>query len=143
MSIIRYEPWRIVNSLQRDLDRIATVQGSDAVVAADWTPAVDINEHDDRFVLRADLPGVDPKSIEVSMHKGVLLVSGERPGGSADTDGQVRRSERLSGKFARRFTLPDVIDADAIEARSNFGVLEITLPKVAAIEPRRIDVAAA
>ena len=110
--------------------------------AADWIPAVDIAETDDRFVLTADLPGVSPDDIEISLEDNVLTLAGRR----ADVEAEGRRrhyAERRNGRFLRRFTLPATIDGDRIEARSAYGTLEITVPKRAEVQPRRIEVAAA
>jgi len=147
MNITRFEPWSLISQLHRDLDQIATRRLSatpdvDSPVA-DWMPAVDVIEQKDRFVLRADLPGVKPEDIEVRMEKGVLSLSGERHAESEqDLDG-MRRIERFSGRFYRRFALPDTADADNISARSANGILEVTIPKVPEVQTRRITVEAA
>lgn len=130
MSLVRFEPWSLVDRINRDSHRT-------------WVPAVDIFEEKERFVVRADLPGVDPADIEVNMENGVLTVSGERATEDrSDFDG-VSRIERVSGRFMRRFTLPESADADAIKATSGNGILEISIPKQAIVQPRRITVEAA
>lgn len=130
MSLVRFEPWSLVDRIQRDTSRT-------------WVPAVDIFEEQDRFVVHADLPGVKPADIEVHMENGVLTVSGERQREErSDYDG-VARIERVSGRFVRRFTLPDTADSDAIKATSSDGILEISIPKQAVVQPRRITVEAA
>ncbi len=111
--------------------------------AADWIPAVDIFEKQDRFVVRADIPGVNPADIDVNMDAGVLSVSGERHAEDrSDADG-VSRYERATGRFSRRFTLPESADADGIKASSANGILEISIPKLPAVQARRITVEAA
>lgn len=151
MSVAHYQPWTRPWSLQRDLwqevnrafDRLAGEDASSSAVA-DWIPPVDIEEGGDRFVLYADVPGVDPESIEVTLESGVLTLSGarearvEKEGDKPDR----RRIERAHGKFFRRFTLPDTADADKVSARGHNGVLEVVIPKRAASQPRRISVAA-
>ena len=92
-----------------------------------WTPRFDITETDKAFVLRGDLPGVTQKDVEVRIDEGLLSVSGERKP-TADEE-RFSRRERPSGKFARRFWLPDTVDADGIKASYADGVLELTLPK--------------
>ena len=93
--------------------------------------------------MRADVPGVDPADIEVHMDKGILTVSGERVSEDrSDVDG-VSRYERASGSFLRRFTLPETADADSIKAKSANGILDISIPKQAAVQARRITVEAA
>ena len=120
-----------------------------SVVTSEWTPRVDIREERSRFVILADLPGIDPAQVEIWMDKGVLSLKGERAPASQDaTDGdanEVRfsRVERNTGRFHRRFTLPDSADADAITASGHHGVLEISIPKRAESTPRRIQVGAA
>jgi HSP20 family protein len=105
-------------------------------------PAVDIREEDVRFVIHADLPGVDPAAIEVSMEDGVLSISGERGTVGEQRRRDFRRAERARGRFLRRFRLPDGADADGIGATSRHGVLEIVIPKQHKLQPRRIEVAA-
>jgi len=147
MNVTRFEPWNIVNLLHRDLDalaghrlgRVATADGS----VADWTPAVDVTEEKDRFVLRADLPGVSAEDIDVRMEDGVLGLSGERHRESAEAVDGVRRIERVTGKFFRRFSLPDTADAENITARNTHGILEVTIPKLPEVQSRRIAVDAA
>ena len=111
--------------------------------AADWIPAVDIAERPGSFVLRADLPGVAPEDIEITLNDQVLTLKGSRGPSTLRDTAQPRRSERASGRFLRRFTLPASIDGDAIEARSVHGTLEITVPKLPELQPRRIAVDAA
>lgn len=90
--------------------------------------------------MRADVPGVDPEAIDISMEKGVLTIKGERKSESTQETGSYRRVERQSGQFYRRFTLPDSADADKIEASSEHGVLMITIPKQEVAVSRRIEV---
>jgi len=149
MNITRLEPWTIVNLLNRDLDRVVHSQYGRAEAndvrhtAASWVPAVDIHEEKERFVLRADLPGVSPDDIDVNMENGVLSLSGERNAESSDEIDGLKRFERVSGKFYRRFNLPESADAEGISARCAMGILEISIPKAAQIQARRIAVEAA
>jgi HSP20 family protein len=108
-------------------------------VAREWSPAVDVREEEGRFVLYLDLPGVDPKDIDVSADAGVLSVRGERVKQEGQDNGY-RRSERVSGRFERRFSLPEGTNTDGIEARGRHGVLEVIVPKQPALQPKRIDV---
>jgi HSP20 family protein len=132
--------------LHRDLDRLAArhipASEGDAVVT-DWVPAVDIIEEKDRFVLRADLPGVDPADIEVSMDAGILTVAGQRRQESRSEDAGLQRLERASGRFFRRFSLPDTADAENISAQCRNGILEVSIPKQPQVQARRIEVQAA
>lgn len=145
MTITRFEPWNYLDLLHRDLDRIVGNHrrtDSDQSVA-DWAPAVDIVEEKDRFVLRADVPGVRPEDIEVSMDNGVLSISGERHPIAAGEESGVQRIERATGRFLRRFTLPDTANAEAISAKCANGILEVAIPKAPEVQSRRITVEAA
>ena len=140
MTITRYQPLGLLNQLQRELDR-AHEAGEGSVATAEWAPSVDIKEEDERFVLHADIPGVEPEKINVSMEDGVLTVQGEK-NTEAETEKEgYKRVERTYGSFYRRFTLPDTADSDAISAKSKNGVLEIVIPKREAVKPKKINVA--
>ena len=149
MNITRFEPWNLINLLHRDLDQIANrrfglvASDESGNSVADWVPAVDIVEEKDRFVLRADLPGVSAKDIVVNMENGVLSLSGERHHESTDETDGVRRVERITGKFFRRFSLPETADAEGISAKSVNGILEVAIPKQPEVRARRITVEAA
>ncbi|MGV6851584.1 MAG: Hsp20/alpha crystallin family protein, partial [bacterium] len=91
------------------------------VVTSDWAPRVDIKEEKERFVLKADIPGVDPKDIEVSMEKGVLTVKGERTFEDTNETDNYTRIERTHGVFYRRFALPDSADGQNITAKGEHG----------------------
>ena len=144
MSLRRYNnPWNLLNSIQRDLynPEYNQLNNDEASVAtANWAPSVDISENDKAFTLLADIPGVEPKDIEISMEKGVLTIKGERSSEDIEEGENYRRVERQSGQFYRRFNLPDSADADKIEAKSEHGVLKITIPKQEVAVSRRIEV---
>jgi HSP20 family protein len=144
MNIVRFEPWKLADLLHRDLGRVALRRFAvDADTDAQWVPAVDIVEEKDRFVLRADVPGVDPADIDVSMDNGVLTVAGERQAQRGSEDASLQRAERAKGRFSRRFSLPDTTDAEGITAQSRNGMLEISIPKLPEVQARRISVEAA
>jgi len=146
MNIARFEPWTFVDLLHRDLDRLASHRGvshDEHGTVADWVPAVDIFEEKDRFVVRADVPGVAPEDIDVSMDSNVLNVSGERRGEVRAEDAGVQRVERATGRFFRHFTLPESVDAEGIKAKCSNGILEVSIPKLPEIQARRIAVEAA
>ena len=146
MNISRFEPWGLVNVLHRDLDQIAARRFGLANAEdnghsiADWVPAVDIIEEKGQFVLRADLPGVKPDDIDVNMEDGVLSVSGQRINETSDDAEGVQRLERSSGKFYRRFSLPETANPEEISAKSENGILEVVIPKQARVKARRITV---
>jgi HSP20 family protein len=141
MAIIRYEPWSLLSQLQKELERSQETQnGESSVSTAEWSPAVDIKEESDKFVLHADIPGVKPEDIEINMESGVLTVKGEKNTEAKTEKEGYKRVERTHGSFYRRFSLPDSANGEAISAKSKHGVLEITIPKREAIKPKRIDV---
>lgn len=149
MNMSRRDPFSLLDRLQRDFDQIASrhygVNSAEdrEYNIADWVPAVDIIEETDRFVLRADLPGVNPDDIEVNMENGILSISGQRHQETmSNTDG-VRRMERRVGKFFRRFSMPDSANAEQVTAKSSNGILEVVIPKAPEVQSRRITVESA
>jgi HSP20 family protein len=146
MSTSRY-PWAGQSGLPSDLKQvferffgdIAETDQSN-VVTSQWAPRVDIREEPKRFVIEADIPGVDPNDIEIHMDKGILSIRGERRSERTEEEGTFTRIERSHGTFYRRFALPDTANPDGIEARGNHGVLEISIPKRPESTPRRISV---
>ncbi|MHC1479922.1 Hsp20/alpha crystallin family protein [Frateuria aurantia] len=146
MSFERSSPWGLVNAAPEDvrqvLNRYFGREEADHsnVVTSQWAPNVDIKEEAGRFVILADIPGVDPAHIDVSMEKGILTIKGERTAEALEAGAKFTRSERARGVFYRRFALPDSADADGISARGQFGVLEIVIPKKAETSPRKITI---
>jgi HSP20 family protein len=116
--------------------------GNDASSAAtaDWVPPVDIEEYTDRFVLYADVPGVETKDIEITLENGLLTLSGTRAAVVEPKDVQTRRTERATGRFYRRFNLPDTVEAESVSASGKNGTIEIVIPKRPASQPRKIEV---
>jgi len=111
-----------------------------SVVTSQWTPRVDIREDAHRFVILADLPGIDPADVEIWMDKGILSIKGERKSETATQGDRYSRVERRYGNFHRRFALPDSADPEGITADGRHGVLEISIPKRPETTPRRIHV---
>ncbi|MEJ2347289.1 MAG: Hsp20/alpha crystallin family protein [Gammaproteobacteria bacterium] len=134
MAVTRYEPWSVFNQLSNELNRMfeqrppRSTDEHGNVVASDWVPAVDIKEEDQQFVICADIPGVDPKDIDVHMEQGILSISGQR------------EAETKEESFLRRFSLPDTADAEKISAKCKNGVLEVVIPKHERLQPRKISV---
>lgn len=108
------------------------------VVTSEWAPSVDIIEEDKQFVISADIPGVDPKDIEVSMEDGMLNIKGERKTEKKEDKNGYHRAECSRGIFYRRLTLPESADPDKISAKGKNGVLKITLGKRAASKPKKL-----
>ena len=145
MTIVRYEPWALLNRFQQQFDRAVgeSADGADSA-SVSWIPHVDVREEAERFLVVADVPGVEGKDIEITADKGVLTIRGERRSEKkkASADG-FERVERATGTFLRRFTLPESAEAEAIKARHVNGVLEVSIPKRPQEQPRRISVQAA
>lgn len=141
MSITRYEPWalhrELLNEFNRYFDRAADASSS---ATADWAPPVDIEEYADKFVIYADVPGIEPASIEVTLEKGVLTLSGSRELAVEQGGIERKRAERASGRFLRRFVLPDTVDSDSVSASGKNGVLQVVIPKRPQAQPRKIAV---
>ena len=144
MNITRYDPWRSLDDWRQDLERMFHPVFNDVdtshVVGGDWSPAVDIKEEKERYLIRADIPGVKPEDIEITMENGVLSIRGERHFEETEERDDFKRVERSHGIFHRRFSLPDDTDPEAIEATGNDGVIEITIPKTEGKQPKRIEV---
>lgn len=142
MTITRYEPWSLLDQMRREMERAADTRSAQdsSVATADWAPAVDIMEDRDGFLIRADIPGVDPKDIEVHMENGMLTIKGEKESGSKEEREGYKRVERSYGSFYRRFGLPETADPDRIAANSHHGVLEVRIEKQEKVQPRRISV---
>ncbi len=144
MNIVRYEPWRLMGRLHREIDQLfGDALANSGTVNADasaWTPAVDVYEEPERFTVHADLPGVEPKDIHVTADKGVLTIRGTRRIEKRESQKGFERLERIEGEFLRRFTLPENARAEDIKARHTNGVLEIVIPKQPIVEPRRVSV---
>jgi HSP20 family protein len=146
MSLIRHHAWNQRNPFQDEIkqvfDKLFADNDTDAssVVTSQWVPRVDIKEEAERFVIFADLPGVDPKDIEIHMDKGILSIKGERNAESKDENERFSRIERSHGVFYRRFALPESANPEGIVANGKHGVLEIVIPKRPETTPRRIQV---
>ncbi len=145
MQMVRYSPLG-VSELQNQINRLFSDWDNidSSAATAGWIPTVDIQEFDTRFQLYVDVPGVNPDNIDITLNNGVLTISGERerpsmPEGESTIN---RRNERGHGQFHRRFILPDTVDADNVKASNHNGVLEISIPKQAKAQPRRIKIAA-
>ena len=148
MNHLRHSGWKHQhqNPLQDELQQVFerffgdSDADSSSVVTSQWVPRVDIKEEAERFVILADLPGVDPAQIEVNMDKGVLSIKGERKAELATENERYSRVERAHGVFYRRFALPESANPDGIAATGKNGVLEISIPKRPEASPRRINV---
>ena len=105
-----------------------------------WTPGIDLYEDKDNLYLKAELPGMKREQIEVSLHEGVLSISGERKGESNREEAEVHRAERFFGRFQRTVSLPAPVAQDKVKAQYKDGILTVTLPKTDEAKPKQIDV---
>lgn len=148
MAITKFDPFALVgtnlfNDLNRLFDRPLTEPG---VAIESWTPRVDIAETDESFVVRAELPGIDPDSIEVTVEQDILSISGNRSFDSGVEEGEsdgmkYRRREIVEGSFMRKIRLHSEVDIDEVSASSANGILEVTVPKQPEEQPRKVTVA--
>lgn len=136
MRLTRFEPFRVADFLQHNVDGVEQRQQL-------WQPAADVVEFADSFLVQLDIPGVAATDIDISTDRGVLTVSGERRATELDETANLTRRERRNGQFERRFALPDTSDVDNIRAQSRDGILEVRIPKRAEVQPRKIVVEAA
>jgi len=133
-----------LSSLRDELDRLFESPGAEFARASQlwsgWTPALDVHEDKDNFVVHAELPGMKREEIEVSLHDGALSISGERKAEKKFEEAEVYRTERFFGKFQRTVTLPEAVAADRVKAQYKDGILTVTLPKTEAAKPKQIEV---
>jgi HSP20 family protein len=141
MNVVRYEPWSLHRELFNEFNNMFE-RNADASsgATAEWAPNVDIEEYADKFVLYADVPGVEPKDIDITLENGVLTLSGSREQSVEQKGVESRRIERLTGRFYRRFALPDTVDSESVSASGKNGVLQIVIPKRAQAQARKITV---
>ena len=141
MQVVRRDPWRLVNGLSRDVDRL--LAGTFAQEAERrWVPAVDVREEATRFLIEADVPGVNAENLDITLEKGVLTIEGQRSFGDTEDSKDYHRAERVRGSFRRQFRLPESAASEGLEAEYKDGVLRVIVPKQAKAEPYRIKVQA-
>ncbi|MGH2949406.1 MAG: Hsp20/alpha crystallin family protein [Solirubrobacteraceae bacterium] len=149
MTIVRWEPLRELSSLQSEMNRLFNTVFDSPAPAGNggamrrWMPAMDLVETEDNFVLRADLPGMAEDDVKIEFEDGTLTVSGERKAEHETKNEGYYRVERAFGSFSRSLTLPKGIDPEAVTARFDRGVLEVSIPKPEERKPRRIEIAGA
>ncbi|MBD3647440.1 MAG: Hsp20/alpha crystallin family protein [Pseudomonadales bacterium] len=144
MSQLMYSPFGALNELHRELNRMFDDRypGQEAAYheEATWTPQVDITENETQFLVAADLPGVDPADVDITLERNVLTIRGKRETVNESDRRGLKRRERISGTFIRQFTLPETADSDGITAKASNGVLEIRIPKAKKVQPQSIKV---
>ena len=129
-------------TLNRALDEAFTSSMNGADSARVWVPAIDLIEKKDSYVVRAELPGVDRSSIDITFEKSVLTISGQKSAMLEASEEELRvfAAERVSGSFSRSLRMPDHIDGDRIAANYKDGLLTVTIPKAELAQPRKIEV---
>jgi HSP20 family protein len=149
MAIVRWEPLKDLMTAQTDFGRLlreafGPFSGETELSTRAWAPAVDIYETDNDIVLKAELPGVEPKDVEVRVEDNTLYLKGERKFEKEVKEQNYHRVERSYGTFARSFSLPNSINAEKVKAEFKDGLLTITMPKREEAKPKtvKIDVAA-
>jgi len=145
MALIRWEPSREIHSIQQEMNRLFGTflegsTGQEANGTRRWIPAMDLVEEGGEYVLRADLPGLDEDGVKIELDERVLTISGERSSRQEERREGYYRYERASGSFSRSLTLPEGVDADAIRASFDKGVLEVRIPKPQERRPRRVTI---
>lgn len=142
-KIVRWNPIREMAAMQSAMDRLFEDTWTTAA-SRNWPTqslALDVHETENEYIVMADLPGLSADDIEVTLHEGVLNISGEVAKESVEDDKtRVHLQERFYGKFTRSLNLPQPINADAVEASFEKGVLKLTLPKAENAKPRTIKV---
>jgi HSP20 family protein len=142
MNIVRWDPFRELEAIQARLNRTFgeyTGNGDDLSLT-EWAPAVDVQETDKEYLVKADLPEVKKEDVKVEFEDGMLTVEGERKQEKEEKDKKFHRIERRYGKFVRRFTLPSEVDGAKVSAEFKEGVLNVHLPKAANAKPKAITV---
>jgi HSP20 family protein len=145
MAIVRFEPFRDLLTSQREYVRLlkeafSPLSGETEVSTRSWAPPVDIYETEDAIVLKAELPGIDPKDVEVRVEDNTLYLKGERNYEKEVNEQNYHRVERSYGSFARSFTLPNSINAEKVKAEYKDGLLTLTMPKREEAKPKTIKI---
>ena len=142
MQLTRWNPFGELDEIQQRLNRLfldRTVKPGDAAFAA-FMPAVDIQETDAEFIVKADLPDVKKEDIKIHLEKGVLAIEGERKQEKEEQGRKFHKIEREYGRFVRRFSLPTEVEAGKVRAEFKHGVLNVVLPKAPSATSKTIEV---
>jgi HSP20 family protein len=145
MSIVRYDPFRDLRTLQEEVNRLFSTNltrsfGDEGIGRGAWAPSVDIYENKDQIVLEAELPGMNQDDFDLSIENNIITLRGEREFEKTEETDNYHRVERSYGSFTRSFTLPQSVSAEGATAEYNNGVLRVTLPKREETKARRIQV---
>ena len=146
MTIVRWDPLQqllaVSNRLNRTLNDDTYMPRTEDSFGT-WTPPVDIFEKQDHLVIRAEIPGVQTKDMDLRLENGVLTLHGERKQDTEIREDTAHRVERVCGMFTRSFTLPTTVDATKITATYKDGILEVSVPKAETAKPKQVEIKAA
>lgn len=142
MALVKWEPFRELEDIQSRLNRLFGSGGATEhdLSFSNWSPAIDVQETDKEYLIKADLPEVKNEDVKVTLADGVLTVEGERKLEKEDKNKRFHKIERAYGKFVRRFVLPTEVEVDKVQAEFKDGVLNVHLPKSAKATPQTIQV---
>jgi len=145
MALVKWDPFGELEGLSDRLNRLMSrsnwpTRSEEALIGADWAPAVDIQETDKEFVIKAELPEVKKDDVKVTVQNGTLTITGERKSEKEEKGKKFHRVEWAYGSFSRSFTLPDDADADKVAGDFKDGVLRVHVPKSEKAKPKKIDV---
>jgi HSP20 family protein len=154
MSLIRYQapelntwsPFDRLTSIRDEMNRLfegIPTMARDSGLFSGWSPALDVYQDKDHVFVKAELPGMKKEDIEITLHDGLLTLSGERKHESENKEGDSFRSERFFGRFHRSVALPSAVDAGKVKASYKDGILTVTLPKAEEAKPKQIEVSVA
>ncbi len=142
-TLARWEPFRGTNTLQDQINRLfddVVLRGGTETPLTSWAPAVDIYETEHELVLKADLPEVDPKDLDIRVENNILTIRGDRKFEKKVDEDNYLRVERSYGSFSRSFSLANAVNPEAIKADYSNGVLTLTIPKREEAKPKQIKV---
>lgn len=143
-NLVTYDPFSELRSLQRDVNRLFSgdIDRGSEMMSGAWNPSVDISENKDSIVLEAELPGMSPDDVNISIENNVLTIQGERRFEKKQNEDNYHRVERSYGTFTRSFTLPPTVSSENVDAAFENGVLKLTLAKREEAKPRKIEIKA-
>ena len=141
MAIVRWDPWRELAGIERQFDELfgRGRAGSRGQSTGTWVPALDVHQDGDTMVICAEVAGVDPEQVEITIDDDVLTVSGKREDSRQVEEGQWIRRERVTGQFRRSISLPPGVDPNAVKADAKNGLIEIRVPRPSPESPHRIE----
>jgi HSP20 family protein len=140
MAIVRWDPWKELAGFERQFDELFGRMGRTRSAGGNpWAPALDVHQEGDTMVICADVAGVDPGKIDITVDDNVLTISGQREEDRKVEEGQWIRRERMTGQFRRSISLPPGIDPNQVKAEAKHGVIEVRVPRPQRNEPHRVQ----